>query len=76
MTRLPHHPRLSPHPIILAPDTDIHPTWLTHTHATLDRTIWAAYAWDDPDPAVVPEETILERLLALNGGRAGTDVPR
>ena len=37
----------------------------------LDRAVWAAYGWDDPDPATVPEEEILERLLALNQERAG-----
>ena len=47
------------------------PTWLQHAHATLDRAVWAAYSWDDPDPASVPEDTILSRLLALNLERAG-----
>ena len=42
------------------------PTWLAHAHAALDRAVWAAYGWDDEDPATVPEERILERLLALN----------
>ena len=37
----------------------------------LDRAVWAAYGWDDPEPAVVPEDTILSRLLALNLERAG-----
>jgi len=41
-------------------------TWLQHA---LDRAVWAAYGWDDPDPAVVDEDTILARLLALNGER-------
>ncbi len=35
------------------------PGWLAHAHAALDRAVWAAYGWDDPDPATVPEETIL-----------------
>lgn len=47
------------------------PAWLAHLHARLDRAVWAAYGWDDPDPAVVAEETILARLLALNLARAG-----
>ena len=47
------------------------PTWLQHAHATLDRAVWAAYGWDDPDPAAVDEDTILSRLLVLNGERAG-----
>jgi hypothetical protein len=37
----------------------------------LDRAVWAAYGWDDLDPSTVDEETILTRLLALNGERAG-----
>ena len=36
----------------------------------LDRAVWAAYGWDDPDPATVPDDTILVRLLARNGERA------
>lgn len=47
------------------------PTWLQHAHATLDRAVWAAYGWGDPDPAAVEEDTILARLLALNLERAG-----
>ncbi len=42
------------------------PTWLAHAHARLDRAVWAAYGWADPDPASVEEDTILARLLALN----------
>jgi hypothetical protein len=38
--------------------------------AWLDRAVWAAYGWDDADPAAVPEEEILARLLALNRQRA------
>lgn len=48
------------------------PTWLAHLHAALDRAVWTAYGWDDPDPAAVPDDTILARLLALNLARAGT----
>ncbi|MDP9359315.1 MAG: hypothetical protein M3R02_29325 [Chloroflexota bacterium] len=47
------------------------PTWLGHAHARLDRAVWAAYGWDDPDPATTAEDTILARLLALNLERAG-----
>jgi type II restriction/modification system DNA methylase subunit YeeA len=47
------------------------PTWLAHLHAGLDRAVWAAYEWDDPGPAEVPEDEILARLLALNLERAG-----
>ena len=46
------------------------PSWLTHAHARLDRAVWAAYGWDDPDPAATPEDVILSRLLALNLERA------
>lgn len=47
------------------------PTWLTNAHAALNRAVWAAYGWPtDEDPATVPEDTILERLLALNLERA------
>lgn len=37
--------------------------------ASLDRAVWAAYGWDDPDPATTDEDTILDRLLALNQER-------
>ena len=47
------------------------PTWLANAHAALDRAVWAAYGWDDPDPAAVPDDTTLARLLALNLERAG-----
>jgi hypothetical protein len=47
------------------------PTWLAMLHADLDRAVWAAYGWEDADPAAVPEDTILARLLALNAERAG-----
>ena len=46
------------------------PTWLANTHAALDRAVWAAYGWDDADPATVAEDVILGRLLGLNGARA------
>jgi hypothetical protein len=46
------------------------PAWLANAHAALDRAVWAAYGWDDPDPAAVPEDAILARLLALNLERA------
>ncbi|MDQ3702533.1 MAG: class I SAM-dependent DNA methyltransferase, partial [Chloroflexota bacterium] len=50
------------------------PSWLAHAHAALDRAVWAAYGWADPDPAAVPDDTILARLLALNLERAGSRV--
>jgi hypothetical protein len=48
------------------------PTWLRHVHERLDRAVWDAYGWDDPDPSNVAEDTILSRLLALNRERAGS----
>jgi hypothetical protein len=47
------------------------PTWLAHAHAALDRAVWAAYGWPE-DPADTSDETILERLLALNLERASS----
>ena len=46
------------------------PPWLRQAQAALDRAVWAAYGWDDPDPATVEEDMILARLLALNLKRA------
>jgi type II restriction/modification system DNA methylase subunit YeeA len=46
------------------------PTWLANAHASLDRAVWAAYAWPEP-PEETDDETILSRLLALNLERAG-----
>jgi len=45
-------------------------TWFQHACAALDRAVGAADGWDDPDPAEVDEDTILSRLLALNGERS------
>ncbi len=44
------------------------PAWLAQAHVTLDRAVWAAYGWEE-EPDETPDETILERLLALNGER-------
>jgi hypothetical protein len=51
------------------------PAWLLHAHAALDRAVWAAYggADPDPDPAALPDDAILERLLALNHARSSHD---
>ncbi len=38
------------------------PTWLADCHASLDDAVSAAYGW----PADLPDDAILERLLALN----------
>ena len=43
------------------------PTWLDLAHRTLDAAVAAAYGW----PADLPDDAILERLLALNLERAG-----
>jgi hypothetical protein len=40
------------------------PTWLAMLHADLDRAVWAAYGWEDADPATAADEVILARLLA------------
>ncbi len=47
------------------------PTWLTVCHARLDAAVAAAYGW----PAGLPDDAILERLLALNQARAGQGAP-
>jgi type II restriction/modification system DNA methylase subunit YeeA len=41
--------------------------WLDRLHADLDAAVAAAYGW----PADLPEDAVLERLLALNLERAG-----
>jgi type II restriction/modification system DNA methylase subunit YeeA len=46
------------------------PAWLAQAHAALDRAVWAAYDWEEA-PEATSDEAILERLLALNGERAG-----
>ena len=53
-------------PSVRIPLYNQRPAWLAHAHAALDRAVWAAYGWDDPDPVALAEETILARLLALN----------
>jgi hypothetical protein len=45
------------------------PTWLAQAHQTLDRAVWAAYAWPEA-PSETDDETILRRLLTLNLERA------
>ena len=45
------------------------PTWLANAHATLDAAVADAYGW----PADLPNQEILERLLALNPERAAKD---
>jgi hypothetical protein len=48
------------------------PAWLAMAHEALDRTVAAAYGWDDYTPAM-PDEEILRRLLALNQERAASE---
>ena len=43
------------------------PTWLDLAHRRLDEAVFAAYGWD----ADMPDEELLEKLLALNLERAG-----
>lgn len=43
------------------------PTWLANAHARLDAAVFAAYGW----PPDLPDEEILENLLALNLERPG-----
>jgi type II restriction/modification system DNA methylase subunit YeeA len=43
------------------------PAWLDLAHKRLDAAVLAAYGW----PADLPDDAILERLLALNLARAG-----
>jgi len=38
------------------------PTWLADAHRRLDEAVFAAYGW----PVDLPDEAILERLLAMN----------
>jgi hypothetical protein len=45
---------------------NLRPTWLDIAHEKLDAAVFAAYGW----PADLADEAILERLLALNLGRA------
>lgn len=42
------------------------PTWLDLAHRKLDEAVFAAYGWD----AEMPDEELLEKLLALNLQRA------
>ena len=46
------------------------PTWLANAHQALDAAVASAYAW----PPDLPDEQILQRLLALNRERAGKSV--
>jgi hypothetical protein len=39
----------------------------------LDRAVWAANGWADPDPATVTDDELLARLLALNLERSTTE---
>ena len=43
-----------------------HPTWLELAHLKLDQAVFVAYGW----PNDLTDDQILEKLLALNLGRA------
>ena len=45
------------------------PAWLDTAHKTLDQCVATAYGWTDYTPDM-PDETILQRLLALNVERS------
>lgn len=45
------------------------PAWLSTAHAALDQAVATAYGWTDYT-AEMPDETILQRLLALNVQRS------
>ncbi len=45
------------------------PAWLTAAHQALDASVATAYGWTDYTPDM-PDETILQRLLALNVERS------
>jgi hypothetical protein len=45
------------------------PAWLDAAHKELDKAVAASYGWSDYTPAM-PDEVILQRLLALNLERA------
>jgi len=51
---------------------NLRPTWLQNAHRALDRAVWAAYGWEDSDPATMADDTILSRLLCLNRERVGS----
>ena len=48
------------------------PAWLDAAHKTLDLAVAAAYGWADYSPEM-PDEEILQRLLALNLARSGDE---
>jgi type II restriction/modification system DNA methylase subunit YeeA len=48
------------------------PTWLANAHDALDAAVADAYGW----PADLPNQEILERLLALNLERAAAEANR
>ena len=45
------------------------PAWLATAHAALDTAVATAYGWADYTPDM-PDEVILQRLLALNVERS------
>jgi methylase of polypeptide subunit release factors len=70
-----HYPRLVPRDAACAARLkdrtltklyNARPAWLANSHAALDAAVAAAYGW----PADLPDDAILERLLALNLAQA------
>jgi hypothetical protein len=70
-----HYPRLVPRDAACAARLkdrtltklyNARPSWLANSHATLDAAVAAAYGW----PTDLPDDAILERLLALNRAQA------
>jgi type II restriction/modification system DNA methylase subunit YeeA len=52
------------------------PAWLDHAHRDLDAAVAAAYGWADWGRDGLADETILERLFALNQSRAAAEAAR
>ncbi len=51
------------------------PAWLQQAHAALDRAVWAADGWDDPDPSAVEDDVLLARLGVGGVGGITGDSP-
>ncbi len=77
LARSPYPERVVPragHEAALAERTltklyNLRPQWLAAAHEALDATVAAAYGWADYSPAMA-DDTLLQRLLALNALRA------
>ena len=83
MDKSPYPDRIEPQPGLSEADTkalqkrtltnlyNLRPAWLNTAHETLDAAVAAAYGWADYTPAM-PDDEILQRLLALNLARAAS----